>query len=71
MTILLVMRGFSRVVVGDVTNASGTESQLSAQDVQVSILEDAMGIELYARFREQQPLLDLEDWRGVCATHPH
>ncbi len=68
---LLVMRGFSRVVVGDVTNASGTESQLSAQGVQVSILEDAMGIELYARFREQQPLLDLEDWRGVCATHPH
>lgn len=68
---LLVMRGFSRVVVGDVTNASGTESQLSAQGVQVSILEDAMGIELYARFREQQPLLDLEDWRGVCATHQH
>lgn len=68
---LLVMRGFARVVVGDVTNASGTESQLSAQGVQVSILEDAMGIELYARFREQQPLLDLEDWRGVCATHPH
>lgn len=65
---LLHMRGFSRVVVGDVTNASGTESLLRDKGVQVEILEDSPGIELYARFRTENPQLDLEDWKGVRAT---
>lgn len=39
---------FARVVVGDVTNASGTESLLRAKGVQVDILEDLQGIALYA-----------------------
>lgn len=64
---LLYMRGFSRVVVGDVTNASGTEPLLREKGVQVDILEDSRGIELYARFRAEQPDLDLEDWKGVRA----
>lgn len=68
---LLHMRGFSRVVVGDVTNAYGTESYLREKGIKVDILEDTMGIALYARFRQEQPLLELEDWRGVCATHDH
>lgn len=68
---LLTMRGFSRVVVGDVTNASGSESYLTEQGVRVEIKEDRQGIELYARFRQESPLLELEDWRGVCATHQH
>ncbi|RCV88552.1 nucleoside deaminase [Vreelandella rituensis] len=62
---LLHMRGVSRVVVGDVTNASGTEALLSEKGVQVDILEDAQGIELYARFRDEKPELEREDWRGV------
>ncbi|MGM0784456.1 MAG: nucleoside deaminase [Pseudomonadota bacterium] len=61
---LLYMRGFSRVVVGDVTNASGTESLLSEKGVQVDILEDPRGIDLYARFRAAKPELDREDWQG-------
>lgn len=65
---LLFMRGFSRVVVGDVTNASGTEALLRSKGVQVDILEDPQGIDLYARFREQKPDLDLEDWRGLSAV---
>jgi cytosine/creatinine deaminase len=64
---LLHMRGFARVVVGDVTNASGTETLLRSKGVQVDILEDAQGIELYARFRKQNAALDLEDWRGLSA----
>ncbi|MCE8017739.1 nucleoside deaminase [Halomonas sp. MCCC 1A17488] len=64
---LLYMRGFSRVVVGDVTNASGTEPLLREKGVQVDILEDSRGIELYARFRAERPELDLEDWKGVRA----
>jgi len=65
---LLTMRGFSRVVVGDVTNASGTEPLLQSRGVLVEILEDPRGVELYARFRAEKPELDLEDWKGLCAT---
>ena len=65
---LLHMRGFPRVVVGDVTNASGTEPLLHEKGVQVEILEDPRGIELYARFRAERPELDLEDWKGLGAT---
>ena len=64
---LIYMRGFSRVVVGDITNASGTERLLKEKNVQVDILEDQNGIELYARFRSEKPEQDLEDWRGVSA----
>ena len=65
---LLYMRGFSRVVVGDVSNASGNEAMLHEQGLQVDILEDATGIALYARFRAEQPALDLEDWKGLSAV---
>jgi len=65
---LLFMRGFGRVVVGDMTNASGTEAFLQEKGIQVDILEDQQGIELYARFRAQKPELDTEDWQGVRAS---
>lgn len=63
---LLYMRGFARVVVGDITNASGTEDLLRDKGVQVDILEDPLGIALYARFRAEQPALDQEDWQGLA-----
>lgn len=66
---LLAMRGFSRVVVGDVTNASGTEAALEERGIRVDILEDARGVALYARFRSEKPEQDLEDWQGVSALH--
>ena len=65
---LVYMRGFSRVVVGDITNASGTETLLQEKGVQVDILEDQQGIELYARFRAEKPEQDLEDWQGLSAV---
>lgn len=64
---LIYMRGFSRVVVGDVTNASGNEELIQNQGVQVDILEDKQGVELYARYRREKPELDLEDWLGLSA----
>lgn len=66
---LLYMRGFSRVVVGDVTNAGGNEQLLRDKGIQVDILEDAMGIALYAQFRAEKPAQDLEDWQGVSAVN--
>ena len=64
---LIYMRGFSRVVVGDITNASGNEELLQEKGVQVDILEDKAGIALYAKYRNEQPELDMEDWQGLSA----
>ena len=64
---LIYMRQFRRVVVGDVTNASGTEQLMRDKGVQVDILEDSEGIALYAKFRKEKPEQDLEDWMGVAA----
>ncbi|MFT6915366.1 MAG: creatinine deaminase [Motiliproteus sp.] len=64
---LIYMRGFSRVVVGDVTNAAGNEALLQERGIHVDILEDRQGIELYARFRTEKPDQDLEDWLGLGA----
>jgi hypothetical protein len=51
----------------DITNASGTETLLQEKGIQVDILEDQQGIELYARFRREKPDQDLEDWQGLRA----
>jgi cytosine deaminase len=66
---LIYMRGFSRVVVGDVTSACGNEGMLKENGVQVDILEDKLGIELYAQYRKEKPELDLEDWQGLSALN--
>ena len=64
---LIYMRQFDRVVVGDVTNASGNEQMLREKGVKVDILEDPMGIALYAKYRAEKPELDMEDWKGLAA----
>lgn len=62
------MRQFDRVVIGDVTNASGTEQMLREKGVKVDILEDPAGIALYAKYKAERPDLDLEDWKGLAAV---
>lgn len=68
---LTYMRHFSRVVVGNVTSASGNESLLREKGVQVDILEDEEGIALYERYRKEKPEQDLEDWKGLAALRNH
>ncbi len=63
---LIYMRQFSRVVVGDVTNASGNEQTIRDKGVRVEILEDPVGIELYAKYRREKPDQDIEDWKGLA-----
>ncbi len=65
---LIYMRQFDRVVVGDVTNASGNERMLREKGVKVDILEDPVGIALYAKYRAEKPELDIEDWKGLAAV---
>ncbi len=66
---LIYMRQFHRVVVGDVTSASGNEPMLREKGVQVDILEDQKGIALYTKYRQEKPDLDMEDWKGLAAVH--
>lgn len=66
---LIYMRQFSRVVVGDITNASGNEQMLRDKGVRVDILEDPKGIELYAKYRREKPDQDTEDWKGLAEVH--
>ena len=65
---LIYMRQFDRVVIGDVTNASGTEQMLREKGIKVDILEDPAGIALYAKYKAEKPDLDLEDWKGLAAV---
>jgi cytosine/creatinine deaminase len=65
---LIYMRQFDRVVVGDVTNASGSEQMLREKGIKVDILEDHVGIALYAKYRAEKPELDVEDWKGLAAV---
>jgi len=65
---LLYMRQFDRVVVGDVSNASGNEDLLRRRGVKVDVIEDSIGIALYDRYRRENPELDLEDWKGLAAV---
>lgn len=66
---LIYMRQFDRVVVGDVTNASGNEQMLREKGVKVDIFEDPVGIALYAKYRAEKPELDMEDWKGLATVH--
>ncbi len=36
--------------------------------MQVDILEDQTGIALYAKYRQEKPDLDMEDWKGLAAV---
>ncbi|MEO0447710.1 MAG: nucleoside deaminase [Verrucomicrobiota bacterium] len=67
-TALIHMRGFERVVVGDMTNASGNEPVLEERGIKVERLEIEEGVKLYAKYRAEKPDLDLEDWMGVSAV---
>lgn len=53
--VLLYMRPFNRVVIGDVANASGKEQLIRDKGVQVDILEDQKGIALYAEYPHGKP----------------
>lgn len=64
---LIYMRGFSRVVVGDVTNANGNEEMIKNKGVHVDILQDEMGVALYKKYVLEKPDLNVEDWKGKAA----
>ena len=66
--IALAGNPFARVVVGDVTSASGNEGLLRGKGVKVDVIEDQDCIALYDAYRRDRPDLDLEDWKGLAAV---
>jgi cytosine deaminase len=65
---LIYSRQFKRLVVGDVTNLSGTEDLIREKGVQVDILEDSEGIALFAKYQKERPDQLLEDAYGLAAV---
>jgi creatinine deaminase len=65
---LIYMRQFQRLVVGDITNFAGNEEMLRQKGVQVDILEDPMGIALFAKYMSEKPSQCLEDVRGLAGV---
>jgi cytosine/creatinine deaminase len=66
---LIYRRQFQRLVVGDVTNFSGTEDLIRQKGVQVDILEDADGVAFFAKYLKEKPDQHLEDAYGLAAVH--
>ena len=66
---LIYRRQFNRLVVGDVTNFSGTEELIRQKGVQVEILEDPVGIALFAKYVKEKPEQHMEDANGLAAVH--
>src|SRR3984957_20751726 len=66
---LIYRRQFNRVVVGDVTNFSGTEELMRQKGVQVDILEDPEGIAFFAKYLKEKPDQHMEDAYGLAAVH--
>jgi len=65
---LIYMRGFRRVVVGDVTNDSGTEPLMREKGVQVDILEDPQGVAFFAKYFKEKPYQHMEDAQGLAGV---
>jgi cytosine/creatinine deaminase len=66
---LVYMRGFSRLVVGDVTNFSGNEDMLRKKGVQVEILEYPQGIAFFKKYWQEKPNQVIEDCNGLAAVN--
>lgn len=63
---LIYRRQFQRLVVGDVTNHAANEEMLRQKGVQVDILEDPVGVALFAKYFRENPDQHTEDARGLA-----
>jgi cytosine/creatinine deaminase len=66
---LIYMRKFSRCVIGNTLNQPGNQAMLESKGIAVDILDDEMGIELYARYVKERPDQNQEDWQGLASVN--
>jgi cytosine deaminase len=69
-TALTFSHSFSRIVIGNRLNGVNRENEdlLRTKGVQVDILEDPLGIELYAKYAAEKPEQDTRDWQGQAGV---
>jgi creatinine deaminase len=69
-TALTFSHSFSRIVIGNRLNGVNKENEdiLRSKGVQVDILEDALGIELYKKYAAEKPEQDTRDWQGQAGV---
>jgi len=69
-TALTFSHSFSRIVIGNRLGGVNLENEelLRQKGVQVDILEDPMGIELYANYAKEKPEQDTRDWQGQAGV---
>lgn len=69
-TALMFSQGVSRLVIGNRLDGANAENEelLRTKGVQVDILEDQYGIDLYARYAKEKPEQDTRDWQGQAGV---
>src|ERR1700676_5222600 len=65
---LVYTRQFKRLVVGDVTNFSGTEDLIRKKGVQVDFLKAPDVVAFFAKYLKEKPDQHLEDAYGLAAV---
>lgn len=61
---------FNRIVIGNRLDGANQENEdlLRQKGVQVDILEDELGIGLYAKYAKEKPEQDMRDWQGQAGV---
>jgi len=69
-TALTFSQGFNRVVIGNRLAGINQENEdlLRAKGVQVDILEDQEGIDLYKEYAKNNPVQNIRDWQGQAGV---
>ena len=69
-TALTFSHSFNRIVIGNRLDGVNEENEelLRKKGVQVDILEDALGIALYAKYAKEKPEQDTRDWQGQAGV---
>lgn len=69
-TALTFSQGFHRLVIGNRLNGVNIENEnlLRAKGVQVDILEDQYGQDVYAAYAAEKPEQDIRDWQGQAGV---
>ncbi|MBE1301319.1 MAG: nucleoside deaminase [Alteromonadaceae bacterium] len=69
-TALTFSHSFSRIVIGNRLGGVNQENEdlLRDKGVQVDILEDPLGVALYAQYAQEKPEQDTRDWQGQAGV---
>lgn len=69
-TALTFSHSFSRIVIGNRLDGANAENEelLRSKGVKVDVLEDPLGIAIYAKYAAEKPEQDTRDWQGQAGV---